>query len=210
MYACVSNTNNCGGACVPGSKQCATNTSKQICGSDGQWGTATACPLASPPNPICANGNCSFHAGYDQAGSTTEQFFAGYLYGVRFSVSASTKAYRLGMFTTVAGRNVKMGIYSESAMQPSARLSQTADFATVNGQIEAALAAPVTLTAGASYWIVAIADATFTGMRVNSGGAGYWLNDNPMGWDFLPSTFPAGGSLSTNLTPTFYIVLQDQ
>jgi hypothetical protein len=207
MFACVNAA--CGGVCAPGAKQCATNTSKQVCGNDGQWAQATACPLAAPPNPACMNGNCAYHAGYDQQGSSTDQLFAGFLYAVRFTVSTTTKAYRLGMFGTATGRNVKMGIYSESALQPQTLVSQTSNVATANGVIEAPLAAPVTLNAGSNYWIAAIADADITMMHVHSGGAGYFGNNNPTGWPNLPSSFPAGGGLSTNETPDFYVVLED-
>jgi hypothetical protein len=132
------------------------------------------------------------------------------IYAVRFSVSASTKAYRLGMFGTATGRNVRMGIYSESGFQPVTLLSQTASFPSANGVMEAPLAAPIPLSAGSNYWIAAISDADPTMMHVSSGGAGYWGNTNGMGWPNVPSTFPAGGSLATNETPNFYAVLEDQ
>ena len=114
------------------------------------------------------------------------------------------------MFSTAAGRNVKMGIYSEGGnLQPNALLSQTANFATASGMIEAALSAAITLNAGSYYWIAAISDADPTIMRVNGGGAGYALNNNSSSWPILPGTFPAGSSISTNETPTFYVVLED-
>jgi hypothetical protein len=45
---------------------------------------------------------------------------------------------------------------------------------------------------------------------VTTNGAGYFLNTNPNGWNMLDSTFPAGGSMNYEMTPNFYVVLQDQ
>jgi hypothetical protein len=113
------------------------------------------------------------------------------------------------MFGTATGRNVNMAIYSEGGnLLPNAKLAQTGSFPTANGTMEAPLSPAVTLSPG-NYWIVAIADADVTMMHVNSGGAGYVINNNSMAWPVLPNTFPAGSSNATNETPNFYVVLED-
>ncbi|HET9957704.1 MAG TPA: hypothetical protein VFQ61_24570 [Polyangiaceae bacterium] len=53
--ACV--TNQCGGVCKPGARQCVGNASTpqyQICSASGQWGAATSCA----PEPACKAGSC--------------------------------------------------------------------------------------------------------------------------------------------------------
>jgi hypothetical protein len=47
---CVSGS--CSGVCAPAAMQCVTGSNvTQTCGTNGQWGTATACPVATP---ICS------------------------------------------------------------------------------------------------------------------------------------------------------------
>jgi len=156
------------------------------------------------------NGNCSYHAGRDQSGASTNTLYATYIYAIRFQASAATVAYRLGMYGTATGHNVRMAIYSDAGIpMPNSLLASTSTFATANGVMEAAISSPPTLSAGAYYWIAAISD-TDIGMRVDTGGAGYFANSNTAGWSSLPSTFPSGGTLDTSMTPNFYVVLRDQ
>jgi N-acetylneuraminic acid mutarotase len=75
--------------------------------------------------------------------------------------------------------------------------------------MEADLGTPLQLQTGTYYWIAAIGDADVP-MYVTTNGAGYFLNTNPNGWNMLDSTFPAGGSMNYEMTPNFYVVLQDQ
>jgi hypothetical protein len=53
-------------ACTPGATACVSSTSMETCGSDGQWGAATACSVLCT-NDACANGCPS---GESQCGST--------------------------------------------------------------------------------------------------------------------------------------------
>jgi hypothetical protein len=208
MYACIGTA--CGGSCMPGQQQCSGNSANMTCGTNYEYQAAVACPLASPPNPVCAGGHCAYHAGLDQSGGQ-DSLVAGYIYAVRFQVSASTQAFRLGMFTTAIGNGVKLGLYSETALgTPGSLLSSTASLATVNGVVEGALAASTALTANAHYWIGAISSTTLN-IGVTPGGAGFTYNSNGSGWAVLPSTFPTTGAVSnTAETPDFYVVLQDQ
>ncbi|MGH7269376.1 MAG: hypothetical protein ACREJ3_03015, partial [Polyangiaceae bacterium] len=45
----------CGALCTPNAVECAGTTSTQTCGSNGQWGTPTAC---SANYPTCCGGTC--------------------------------------------------------------------------------------------------------------------------------------------------------
>ena len=100
MYTCVGTA--CGGWCTPGTQQCSGNTANMTCGANYEYQPAVACPLASPPNPVCANGHCAYHAGLDQSGGQ-DSLAVGYIYAARFQVTADTQAFRLGMFTTATG-----------------------------------------------------------------------------------------------------------
>ncbi len=194
--------------CLPGQQQCVDNSSA-TCDPTGSWGIPEACPLSSPPNPSCANGFCAYHAGLDQMGDRADVLYVDYLYGVRVLVTEQTRPYRLGMFGTGTGNNVRMGVYSEgSNLRPDELLTSTTTFATADGPAEAAATPSVTLDAGSHYWLVAIADADI-GMRVTTGGTGYALINNPSGWNVLPTPFPSGSEISSSLTPNFYVVLQD-
>jgi hypothetical protein len=204
-YTCVGTS--CA-ACTPGTLQCTSTTANELCGTNGQWETAVACPLP-PPSPSCLNGHCAYHAGYDQFGGS-DSLPASYIYAVRFLATASTKAYRLGMFGTATGGTVRLGLYSESTLQmPSTLVAQTATtLATANGAIEGALT-PTLLTANTHYWIAAIAESN-TSIGVTQGGPGFVYNTVGT-WPSMPSTFPATGAGSdTAETADFYIVLQDQ
>ena len=208
MYACIGTA--CGGSCAPGTQQCSGNTANMTCGANYEWQAAVACPLASPPNPVCAGGHCAYHAGLDQSG-VQDSLVVGYIYAVRFQVGANTQASRLGMFTTATGNGVKLGLYSETGTgTPGALLSSTASLATANGVVEGALAASTALTANAHYWIGAISSTTLN-VGMTTGGAGFTYNNNGSGWAVLPSTFPTTSAGSnTAETPDFYVVLQDQ
>ncbi len=208
MYACIGTA--CGGSCTPGQQQCSGNNANVTCGTNYEYQTAVACPLASPPNPICANGHCAYHAGLDQSGGQ-DSLVAGYIYAVRFQVTANTQASRLGMFTTATGNGVRLGLYSETGTgMPGTLLSSTASLATANGAVEGALAATTALTANAHYWIGAISSTTLN-IGVTAGGAGFTYNNNGSGWAVLPSTFPTTSAGSnTAETADFYVVLQDQ
>jgi hypothetical protein len=115
------------------------------------------------------------------------------------------------MFTSAAGRNVRMAIYGGGSNNlPSSLLGSTASFATAAGAIEAPLASPVTLASG-TYWIAAISDADLTmSMSVTAGGAGYALTTNPAGWNTMPNPFTPGGSNNAGETPDFYVALEAQ
>jgi hypothetical protein len=208
MYACIGTA--CGGSCTPGHQECSGNTANMTCGTNYEYQAPVACPLASPPNPICASGHCAYHAGLDQSGGS-DSLVVGYIYAVRFQVTANTQAFRLGMFTTATGNAVKLGLYSETGTgTPGTLLSSTSSLATANGAVEGALAATTALTANAHYWIGAISSTTLN-IGVTPGGAGFTYNSNGTGWAVLPSTFPTTGAGSnTAETPDFYVVLQDQ
>ena len=208
MYACIGTA--CGGSCMPGQKQCSGNAANVTCGTNYEYQPAVACPLASPPNPVCAGGHCAYHAGLDQSGGQ-ESLTVGYIYAVRFQVSANTQAFRLGMFTTATGNGVRLGLYSETGTgTPGTLLSSTATLATANGVVEGPLAATTILTANAHYWIGAISSTTLN-VGVTPGGAGFTYNNNGSGWPTLPSTFPTTSTgTNTAETPDFYVVLQDQ
>jgi hypothetical protein len=205
MYACVGSA--CGGSCTPGTQICFNNSSTELCGSDGAYATPVSCPLASPPNPICSNGHCAYHAGVDQQTGTDSLPVS---YAIRFKATANTTASRLGMFGTATGLGVRLGLYSESTLQmPSALLSSTSSLPTAAGAIEGALAAPQSLNAGTYYWIAAIASTTIN-IGISSGGEGFSYNTYG-GWPTLPSAFPAtGDGTVTTETAAFYVVLQDQ
>jgi hypothetical protein len=206
-YACIGKT--CGGSCSPGKQQCSSNTATELCGTNAEWEAPVTCPLASPPNPVCANGNCAYHVGYDQAG-TSDSLTGGYVYAVRFQATASSRASRLGMFGTAAGSNVRLALYDENNLQePNNLLSSTSSLPTANGAIEGPLAAATTLTAGAYYWIAAIAESTVM-IGVVTGGEGFILNNNPDPWSTLPPAFPTSGESDiTAETAAFYAVLQN-
>jgi hypothetical protein len=208
MYACIGTA--CGGSCTPGQQQCSGNTANMTCGTNYEYQAPVACPLASPPNPICASGHCAYHAGLDQSGGS-DSLVAGYIYAVRFQVTANTQASRLGMFTTATGNGVKLGLYSETGTgTPGTLLSSTLSLGTANGAVEGALAATTALTANAHYWIGAISSTTLN-VGMTPGGAGFTYNNNGSGWAVLPSTFPTTSAGSnTAETPDFYVVLQDQ
>ena len=208
MYACIGTA--CGGSCTPGQQQCSGNTANVTCGANYEYQPAVACPLASPPNPICANGHCAYHAGLDQSGGQ-DSLAVGYIYAARFQVTADTQASRLGMFTTATGNGVRLGLYSETAMgTPGTLLSSTASLATADGAVEGPLAAAASLTANAHYWIGAISSTTLN-IGMTPGGTGFTYNNNGSGWAVLPSTFPTtSAGTNTSETPDFYVVLQDQ
>ena len=208
MYACIGTA--CGGSCTPGQQQCSGNTANVTCGANYEYQPAVACPLASPPNPICTSGHCAYHAGYDQSGGS-DSLLQGYVYAIRFLASANTQASRLGMFTTATGNAVRLGLYSETGTgMPAALLASTATLATVNGAVEGPLPGAVSLTVNTHYWIAAIASTT-VGIGVTPGGAGFTYNNNPSGWSTLPSSFPtSGSSAGSTETADFYVVLQDQ
>ena len=208
MYACIGAA--CGGSCTPGQQQCSGNTANVTCGANYEYQPAVACPLVSPPNPVCASGHCAYHAGLDQSGGQ-DSLVAGYIYAVRFQVTANTQASRLGMFTTATGNGVRLGLYSETGTgMPGTLLSSTASLATAVGAVEGPLAATTALTANAHYWIGAISSTTLN-VGVTQGGAGFTYNNNGSGWAVLPSTFPTTSAGSnTAETADFYVVLQDQ
>lgn len=205
-FACVGKA--CGGVCVPYSKECVSNSTFRACTREGQWDDPLPCPLPSP-NPECSTGNCAYHAGHDVEGATTDTLFGGYLYAVRFRVTAQTRAYRLGMFGSMIGKSARLALFSEgSNLLPKTLMGSTGVIASADGVMEAPTSATVTLNAATNYWIVAIAN-TDLGMSVSPSGPGYALFNNPPGWPEFPSQFPSGATLSTNVTPDFYVVLQD-
>ena len=208
MYTCVGTA--CGGSCTPGQQQCSGNTANMTCGANYEYQAAVACPLPSPPNPICASGHCAYHAGLDQSGGS-DSLVVGYIYAVRFLVTANTQASRLGMFTTATGNGVRLGLYSETGTgMPGTLLSSTGSLATAIGAVEGPLAANIALTANTHYWIGAIS-STMLNIGVTQGGAGFTYNNNGSGWAVLPSTFPTTSAGSnTAETADFYVVLQDQ
>ena len=208
MYTCVGTA--CGGSCTPGQQQCSGNTANMTCGANYEYQPAVACPLSSPPNPICASGHCAYHAGLDQSGGS-DSLVVGYIYAVRFQVTANTQASRLGMFTTATGNGVRLGLYSETGTgMPGTLLSSTGSLATAVGAVEGPLAANIALTANTHYWIGAIS-STMLNIGVTQGGAGFTYNNNGSGWAVLPSTFPTTSAGSnTAETADFYVVLQDQ
>jgi len=193
--------------CEPESKEC-VNNGVRTCDADGAWTAASECPLESP-NPVCVRGFCSYRAGAPIQGPTTDTLMVGFLYAVSFDVAAPSRVYRLGMFGTAGGNQVRMGIYASGADElPSEPIAVTSTFATADGRMEAPVAAAAVLTEGQRYWIVAIAD-TDIGMRVTLGEGAYALNNNPEGWNVLPAAFPPGTSQNPGVVPNFYAVLRD-
>jgi hypothetical protein len=114
------------------------------------------------------------------------------------------------MVGTAAGHSARMAIYSDAGIpMPNMQLGITATFPTAAGAMQSTITPPVNLTAGTYYWIAAISD-TDIGLVVDSGGPGYFANNNPSGWSTFPTTFPSGGSLDSTQTPHFYAVLRNQ
>jgi hypothetical protein len=207
-YACVGTGvgSKCGGVCAPSSKQCVDTTHNESCDASGQWLAPTVC-TASPPT--CTNGNCAYYAGMSQSGGSTDTLYGGYIYAISFSVSAPAKAYSAGMFATVAGRSVRVGIYSNASNNlPNALLTSTGITTTVVGATSNTLGPIVTLNPGA-YWIAVISDADVISMNVTSGGLGYAYSATSA-WPAIPNMFPTGATSVSIETPDFYVVLQNQ
>ncbi len=197
----------CGGMCVPGTATCADNTHNETCGNNGVYGQPVACAVSSPS---CANGNCAYYAGESGGGTITDMLVGGNVYATPITVTATAKLFDLGMFTTAAGSNVNIGVYSNTAQNtPGSLLTSTGHIATANGPVSLNVNPIITLSANTTYWIAAISQASIT-IQFVSGAPGVAAASNPGMWPSLPASFPSGGPFLASETPSFFAVLQNQ
>jgi hypothetical protein len=101
--ACVSGA--CSGVCSPGATRCATATEAETCSASGQWGTATACPVA---DPSCIGTACA------PAVVTPPTFFVGAIGPSTSAISATASA------STKVGDLILICIYIEPTEESSA------------------------------------------------------------------------------------------
>jgi hypothetical protein len=193
--------------------KCTTNADS--CTSE----TTTSCPTTGAcvhayPSAICVS---ETDDGWPtNAGSGTETSTMGYLAGVSFTASATATLRRFGVVSIGGGGTdqIVMALYQSDANgNPTTRVASTAATNLAVGTNEfSATPAGVTLTQGATYWIMVATSASTT----IAGGAGGQVQLDYVGYTFgnpLPSTWPTPTNFSTspiNPPPAYYVVVLPQ
>jgi hypothetical protein len=204
-YACVGNA--CGGVCVPGATACGAGNSSETCDGTGQWGTLTACQVATP---ACNAGHCAYDLPSAAPLPNTTTQYIDYIYAVKVTPTATTRVARVGFVGAGTTGTLTFGVYSDSAGLPNTLLGSSGFLADANGAVEGTIAPAVTMTAQTSYWIVGLSDSSVYINANNSSGAGYVFGSYAA-YPTLPTTFPRSGSSDVPMTAlNYYLVVQDQ
>ncbi|HND33291.1 MAG TPA: hypothetical protein PLA94_25005, partial [Myxococcota bacterium] len=136
---------------------CMTDVDGDDYGATNPAAGATAgsdCNDANAATQACA----STHIGYDVDLGTSSNHAPNYLLGSRYTVSSSFTVTALAVIGKVAGPNMKLALYSDSAGTPANLIVQTATTALAVGAQEVAVT-PTTIPAG-DYWFMGIYQST--------------------------------------------------
>ncbi|QJD86274.1 carbohydrate binding domain-containing protein [Cohnella herbarum] len=129
------------------------------------------------------------HIGLDTPGSHTEVVANNYFVATKATAGANMDVTKLQLYVlSGATGNVKMGIYSDNAGSPGAKLAETTAITLANGW-NTGLIPTTSLTSGTSYWLVY--DLSSKGSVITYNPSSYELKYAPYAYSSaLPSSAP--------------------
>ncbi|MBN2755277.1 MAG: hypothetical protein JXR81_10530 [Candidatus Goldbacteria bacterium] len=129
----------------------------------------SACADDSPASP---GASCGIVIG-DKLNNENGDWSEDYLVALDQVIASDTTVYKLGI-KLGADSNYILAIYNNNAGQPGSVIAQTAARSGTTGWNEADLTSPVSLTAGSTYWLVAITDTVSITSNEDSGIVKYY------------------------------------
>ncbi len=133
--------------------------------------------------------------------STADGGHANHIEAFKETLSQTATIQSLSIYLSTAQGQMYLGIYTDASGYPGTLEATTAEFKPTTGWNTVNVQTPVSLPAG-TYWIVFLPQSTSAVFQSNGGVSG---TEEIVHYSIaaLPSTFPSGGTASTN-TDSFY------